>query len=68
MIVHYYYRGPVERMSSGKTNRSYDWKRGYSEYGSTGRVVYPWMTKTECRLDALKRGCSARFIEEETVQ
>lgn len=57
----YHYRGEVERW--GKSG--YVWKAGYSENGESGGVLYPWMTKFECRSEAQLRGGKAVFVEKD---
>lgn len=63
MSITYYYRGDIERWDSKR--RSYVWKRGYSERGSSGGPLYPWLTKSECKDDARSQGQRAEFVEQE---
>ena len=58
----YYFRGDIERWNAAR--RSYEWKPGYSESGSTGGTLYPWSTKAECRAEAKARGGRAVFVEQ----
>jgi hypothetical protein len=51
-VIRYIYRGGIERSR---------WCDGYSETTAEGGVLFPWMTKPECRADAAKRGCRAVF-------
>ena len=60
--VTYYYRGSIEVPCQVGGRPSYRWAGGYSETSSSGAVVYPWMTKTECRADVKKRGLKAVFV------
>jgi len=56
--ITYFYRGLVERPSSG----AYDFFEGFSERSANGNPLYPWMTRSECRAYASMRGCVARFV------
>ena len=56
-VVIYHYRGQVER------GPWYDWRDGYSANHPKGGVVYPWLTKNECRDDAGRWGARAVFCE-----
>ena len=53
----YHSRGRVERGTGGP---GYVWKNAYSETREDG-VLYPWMTRAECRRDAIAQGGKARF-------
>jgi hypothetical protein len=57
--IAYTRRGDVER----GTGRGYVWREGYSETLPGGGVTYPWLTKTEARADAKRRGAKAVFLE-----
>lgn len=61
--ITYVYRGELERAVRSK-RPSYRWYRGYSSTGPRGGVLYPWMTKAECRIDAASQGASACFEEQ----
>lgn len=52
----YHYRGLVER---GRR-----WASGYSAQGPGGGVLYPWMTKSEARTNALRDGFKAVFYRD----
>lgn len=56
----YTYRGTIER---GAGKGRYRVVRGYSETTASGSVLYPWLTKAECRKDAASRGAIATFEE-----
>lgn len=58
----YKFRGGIERVK-GRRNRvgTYVWHNGYSEDDGSGGVLYPWMTKAECRRDARTTGHVATF-------
>lgn len=56
------YRGGVERWHPSK--RRYAWRAGYSEDGSRGGVLYPWMTFSECIAQAKMEGKKAVFVKE----
>lgn len=58
--VVYYYRGQIERVRRGGR---YAWYDGYSATGPSGGVLFPWMTKTECRADAKAQNAVAVFVE-----
>lgn len=58
----YKYRGDIERWNSAL--RQCDWKRGYSEDGENGGVLYPWNTMSECRGEARRDGVTAKFFNE----
>jgi hypothetical protein len=62
--VTFYYRGQIERWD--KRSRSCKWVSGYSENayrdGKT-YIMYPWMTKEECRKDVERWGFKAVFNE-----
>lgn len=62
--IEYIYRGRVERVKRRRGRRlgSYEWREGYSENAPDGSASYPWMTRTECREDANKRGARAVFV------
>lgn len=51
----YHYRGPIER---GRDRR---WRDGYSAEGAGGGVLYPWLTRGECRSEAKIAGFKAVF-------
>jgi len=51
----YYYRGPIER------SPKYMWVEGYSDNGKDGGVVFPWLTRRECRTVAKHDGFKAVF-------
>ena len=51
----YTYRGQIER------GADYHWADGYSETLPSGAILYPWMTKQECRHDAVVHGARAVF-------
>ena len=53
--ITYQYRGQVER------GARYRWADGYSETTTTVGVLYPWLTKKECRRDAKAQGKRAVF-------
>ena len=55
----YHYRGGIERGIGG----SYQWREGYSE-GEGPIVNYPWMTRAECRRDAISQGGKAVFYRD----
>jgi hypothetical protein len=57
-VITYHFRGQVERFRGGQ----YHWIDGYSENSPKGNPLHPWMTKEECREDAKKWGCKARFL------
>lgn len=57
--VVYKYRGMIER---GTGRPGYAWHEGYSEDGESGRGLFPWMTKAECRADAKSQGAKAEFV------
>jgi hypothetical protein len=52
----YTYRGGIER---GVGRRYVD---GYSPTTTEGHIIYPWMTKAECRKDAKLLGFRALFV------
>lgn len=56
----YHYRGPIER------GADYHWTEGYSRNSVEGGILYPWMTKAECRHDAKALGGKATFDEKGT--
>lgn len=62
--VTYVYRGDVERVVRAGGRAEYRWFRGYSSTGPRGGVLYPWMTKAECRVDAAAQGAVALFEEQ----
>ena len=66
----YYYRGMIERGTGRPGYRwvGYRWVRGYSEAAENGQVLYPWMTKVECRREAKRDGVRAVFYEDETLR
>ncbi len=53
------YRGLVER----PTKNGFRMAEGYSETGAKGSILFPWMTKRECRAAALSSGREAKFRE-----
>jgi hypothetical protein len=53
----YHYRGGIER------GARYEWRDGYSETITEG-VLYPWMTRAECRRDAMARNGKAVFYRD----
>ena len=53
----YTYRGLIERGAGGR----YVWREGYSPTTKDGGIIYPWMTKQDCRRDAKTLGCKATF-------
>jgi hypothetical protein len=57
----YWFRGQIEK---GSNYKCYKWADGYSAKSENGMVLYPWMTKKECRQDAKEQGCKAVFKEE----
>ncbi len=59
----YTYRGGVERGAGGR----YVWHEGFSPTTKDGGIVYPWMTKKECRHDAAQLGTSAVFSRIEPI-
>lgn len=54
----YTYRGHIER------GADYHWTDGYSATTDEGHVLYPWMTKQECRQEAKRKGARAVFVDE----
>lgn len=58
--IRYYYRGPVE-VGNGKPG--YTWVNGYSETAPDGGVMYPLMSKRDCRHDAKCKGATAIFMD-----
>lgn len=50
-------RGSIER------GPRYDWRDGYSATTVDGGVLYPWLTKAECRRAAKRFGSKAVFVE-----
>ena len=52
----FYYRGPIERYSSGY------WTDGYSVDSEEGLPTYPWMGKRDCQKKAKAAGHRAVFI------
>lgn len=57
-IIEYHYRGSDER--------GYDKHEVavYSPNGDDGEALYPWMTKSECKLDAKRNGAKAKFVRD----
>jgi hypothetical protein len=56
----YHFRGGVER---GTGAPGYVWRDGYSETRGNG-VLYPWMTRAECRRDVIAQGGKAKFYRD----
>lgn len=56
-VIIYTRRGRVERGSR------YKWHEAYSATTPEGYVLYPWMTRRECRADAKTKGARAVFEE-----
>jgi hypothetical protein len=56
----YHYRGGIERGAGGR----YVWRDGYSETTPDGGILYPWMTRKECRHDAVVQGGKAVFYHD----
>ena len=54
----YHYRGGIER------GQRYHWRDGYSESTPEGAVHYPWMTRLECKQDAIRKGGKAVFYRD----
>ena len=61
-VFTYHYRGLVERGTGDR--RGYARYDGFSEDGSIGKPLYPWMTVRECFEDAKARGGRAKFVRE----
>lgn len=57
--INYHYRGQIEV----QTRKGYEWRNGYSANSASGGVLFPWETKTGCRLDAKAQGARALFID-----
>jgi hypothetical protein len=58
-LIAYHFRGPIER------GARYLWREGYStDGGEAGSVCYPWLTRQECRRDAIERGGRAVFYRD----
>lgn len=53
--IAYHYRGRVER------GARYEWRDGYSANSERGEILFPWMTRRECRQDAKRQGGKAVF-------
>lgn len=56
-ILHFYYRGDVER-GNGK---GYSWQAGYSQNSEDGKPLYPWSTRAECLQEARLQNAQAVF-------
>lgn len=54
----YHFRGGVEK------GADYKWREGYSETWADGGIVYPWMTRAECRAHAKRSGYQAVFMRD----
>ena len=54
----YDYRGMIER------GYNYAWREGYSETTPTGSILFPWMTRRECKSEAKRDGYQAVFFRD----
>ena len=59
----YTFRGSIERPSTRHRRPSYRLFDGYSATTEDGAVLYPWMTKRECRAEAKADGKRAVFVQ-----
>lgn len=59
-VIVYTERGPIERFRAYR--KSYVWFAGFSETSSQGGIMFPLMTRSECRKDALSQGAKAAFV------
>jgi hypothetical protein len=54
----YHFRGGIER------GAKYTWRDGYSAEAIGGGEYYPWMTRRECKSEALRDGYKAVFYRD----